>query len=88
VDGASADVLAAEFSDVLEGSSARLAATAIARCRAAALDGLTGNAEAEVQYLAMVYLIAAQSLTMSEFEGAVVRAALAAVQPPLAYLSA
>jgi hypothetical protein len=57
---------------------------ALSACRVAAFESLLGDEEARrAQYLAMTYLIAAQSLTIEVLQGAVVRAAIAAIAPAI-----
>jgi len=85
VEGARETELKAEFPKLLSGVGAGVAVRALTRCRAAALAALDGDAgEGHLQYLAMVYLVAAQSLTVEDFQEGVVRSALAAVGPVLA----
>lgn len=80
MDGATPAELAAEFPDVVPGGSAALAIECACEVRAAAFE-LMEPTEAWTQYVAMTYLIAAQSLTMYEFQAATVRAALGALHP-------
>lgn len=89
VDGVpKADLLAA-FPNLLAGIGPRVAVHALASCREAALAQVGGDADdAKEHYLAMVYLVAAQSLTIADFEGAVVRSALGAIQPSIKTFSA
>lgn len=79
VDGAAPDELATEFSDVLASDSALLAVECLCAARVTALELVPDDAEK--QYLAMTFLIAAQSLTMYDFQGAIVRPALGAIYP-------
>jgi hypothetical protein len=85
LDGTGEAELKAEFPSLLCGIGAEVALHALVACRAAALVAIAGNAEERRrQYLAMVYLVAAQSLTIDGFQEGVVRSALAAVGPTLA----
>ena len=85
LDGAAEEELLEEFPDLLSGTGAGVAVHALTACRDAALRALDGEAEEKrSQYVAMVYLIAAQSLTIEGFQEAVVRSALAAVGPMIA----
>jgi hypothetical protein len=82
IEGASQEELRTEFPDLLQGVAPGVALHALTQCRRAALDLLPlGDDEAIDQYLAMVYLVAAQALTIEEFESAVVRSVLGAVAP-------
>jgi Phosphotransferase enzyme family len=84
IDGANESELKAEFPDLVVGVGAEVAVHTLVACRTAALkvvDG--GEGEALRQYLAMVYLIAAQSLMIEEFQEGLIRTALAAVGPAL-----
>lgn len=84
VDGAAEDELRSEFPSLLSGVGAQVALHALAACRTAALEAIEGEVEEpRLQYLAMVYLIAAQSLTIEGFQEGIVRSALAAVGPAL-----
>ncbi len=88
VKGATPDKLADEFPDLIANSGARLAARALSLTREAAYEALGSEEDdAEGHYLAMVYLIGAQTLTMDDYQGAAVRAALGAVHPRLATLA-
>ncbi len=85
VDGASESELESEFPELLIGVGPRMALHALVACRSSAVEATEGQAnEARLQYLAMVYLVAAQSLTVGDFQEGVVRSALAAVGPVLA----
>lgn len=85
LDGAAEEELLGEFPDLLSGTGAGVAVHALTACRDAALQALGGEAEErQRQYLAMVYLVAAQSLTIEGFQEAVVRSALGAVGPTIA----
>ncbi|MGD9736478.1 MAG: phosphotransferase family protein [Solirubrobacterales bacterium] len=85
IDGADEADLRAEFPDLLAGIGSGVALRALTRCRSAALASLAGDpGEDHRQYLAMVYLVAAQSLTVADLQEGVVRSALAAVGPALA----
>ena len=86
VDGASSAEVAAGFPDIVAGGSAAVAIECLCAARAAAFEVLPGG-EALKQYLAMTYLIAAQSLTMYEFQGATVRATLGALHPAVRAIS-
>lgn len=81
LEGEDRAMLEERFQDVLGNSGAVLAAHVLAGCRSSAMDGVGDTDDAVSQYLAMVYLIAAQSLTMDDFQNAVVRATLGALQP-------
>jgi len=85
VDGASKDALLAEFPELLSGIGSRLAVHTLTTCRGASIESLGGvdETEAAKQYLAMVYLIGAQSLTIPGFQALVVRSALGAIRPRL-----
>jgi Ser/Thr protein kinase RdoA (MazF antagonist) len=84
VGGASEAELASEFPRLLESIGSRLALHALVACRDRALEITEGQPDqARQQYLAMVYLVAAQSLTIESFQEGVVRAALGAVGPTL-----
>lgn len=85
LDGASEAELKTEFPGLLCGIGSAVSLHALVACRAAALTAIIGDAEERHrQYLAMVYLIAAQSLTIEDFQEGAVRCALAAVGPALA----
>jgi len=81
LDGASAEDLWAGFPELRFESGARVAAKTLSLSREAAFKLLAKHEGGEEDYLAMVYLIGVQSLTMDEFQGAVVRAALGAIYP-------
>lgn len=82
--GANEEELLAEFPELLSGIGPRLAVHALTACRVAAFESLLGDEEARrAQYLAMTYLIAAQSLTIEVLQGAVVRGAIAAIAPEI-----
>ncbi len=84
VEGASKSELEAEFPDLLAGIGAQVALHTLVVCRTKALAAIgETKEEAQLQYLAMVYLIAAQSLTIEDFQEGIVRSALAAVGPSL-----
>lgn len=82
VDGADRAAVEAEFPDLLASNLSRLAGKTLVDCRLGAL-AQDGGARGETDYLAMVYLVAAQSLTMDHFQSVVVRATLGAIDPPL-----
>jgi hypothetical protein len=81
--GDSASGVSGAFPDIVASGSAGLAVKALCAVRAAALELLPSGSGVE-QYLAMTYLIAAQSLTMYEFQAAIVRATLGAIHPAIA----
>jgi hypothetical protein len=84
VDGASKTELMAEFPTLLSGVGPCVAVHALVSCRETALEQVGVDVDdAKEHYLAMVYLVAAQSLTMDQFEGAVVRGLLGAIQPSI-----
>jgi hypothetical protein len=84
VDGAGESELKEEFAKLVTGAGPEVAVHALVTCRAAAVDVIDGDrADALLQYLAMVYLVAAQSLTIEGFQEGLVRSALAAVGPML-----
>jgi hypothetical protein len=70
LDGATVETLVAEFPDLLAGVGSRLASHALCLAREAALGALADRGRAEIECLAMVYLVGLQSLTMDEFQGA------------------
>lgn len=76
-DGASVSDLKSEFPSILSETGTQLATSALVRAREAIFG--RGGKDPTREYLAMVYLIAVQSLTMDEFQAAVVRPALGAV---------
>lgn len=78
------DELKRSFPDVVVGDSAEVAASALVLARDIACDLLASAPKPDEHYAAMVYLVGVQSLTMSEYQAAVVRAALGAVKPWLA----
>lgn len=85
LENATEEELLTEFPDLLKGTGAGVAVHALTACRDAAIQALDGQVdERRRQYLAMVYLIAAQSLTIEGFQEALVRSALAAVGPAMA----
>jgi hypothetical protein len=88
VSGASIETLRANHSELGFETGARTAATALVNAREAAFSLLGSHGGAEADYLAMVYLVAAQSLTMSEFQNSVIRAALGAIYPTISALAA
>lgn len=79
------DSLCGDFASVVGQPSAKVAVISLCKSRDAGLALLTGAEDANQQYLAMTYLIAAQSLTMPEFQSASVRATLGAVFPALVH---
>ncbi len=84
VDGADEAELKAEFPGLLTGIGGQVALHALVICRAAALEGTEGQPdEALRQYLAMVYLIAAQSLIIEGLQEGIVRSVLATIGPLL-----
>jgi aminoglycoside phosphotransferase (APT) family kinase protein len=84
VDGAEESELKEEFAGLVTGVGSEVAVHALVTCRAAALEVIGSDEEKALsQYLAMVYLIAAQSLTIEEFQEGLVRCVLAAVGPRL-----
>jgi hypothetical protein len=84
IGGGTEPELKAEFPGLLTGIGGQVALHALVICRAAALEAAGGEAdEALSQYLAMVYLIAAQSLIIEDLQEGIVRSALAAIGPAL-----
>lgn len=84
IDGVDEAELKVEFPILLQGVGAEVALHALSVCRTAALAATAGDAEErQRQYLAMVYLVAAQSLTIEGLQQGVIRSALAAVGPTL-----
>jgi precorrin-6B methylase 1 len=84
IDSASQEELVAEFPALFTGIGPQVALHALCSCRDAALQVLVGEPhERREQYLSMTYLIAAQSLTIDQFQAAVVRGALAAIAPAI-----
>lgn len=81
VDRVDAEPLCIEFPAITAGASAELSAKALCMARGAAFQLLEHYGQGEEHYLATVFLVAAQSLTMDEFQGAIVRPALGALQP-------
>ena len=77
--------LCADFGSIIAQPSAKLAASSLCKTRDAGFVLLAGTEDAGQQYLAMTYLIAAQSLTMPEFQNASVRATLGAIFPALVH---
>jgi Ternary complex associated domain 9 len=86
IDGADEDELRAEYGQLLVGTGPTVALRALTACRRAALAAFDDQEVGLTQYLAMVYLIAVQSLTIEGFQVAVVRSALAALAPRVAAL--
>jgi len=80
VEGDSATQLETDFPDIVASGSAKVAIETLCATRTAAFELLPAE-DAKEQYLAMTYLIAAQSLTMYEFQAATARATLAAIHP-------
>lgn len=86
VDLAAENELRCEFPSLVGSVGARVALHALVVCRDAGLGQLLGVTENRHRhYLAMVYLIGVQSLTIEGFQEGVVRAALAAVGPALVH---
>lgn len=84
IGGGTESELKAEFPGLLTGIGGQVALHALVICRAAALEAAGSEAdEALSQYLAMVYLIAAQSLIIEDLQEGIVRSALAAIGPAL-----
>lgn len=84
LDSATEEELLGEFPTLLSGTGAKVAVHALTTCRDAALQTLDGEADGGArQYLAMVYLVAAQSLTIEGFQEGLVRSVLAAVGPAI-----
>jgi hypothetical protein len=83
IDGASKEELRAEFPVLLSGISAGVAVHALTECRRRALASMGESDAALEQYLAMVFLIGAQSLTIDDFQLGLVRSALGAIGPGL-----
>ena len=84
IDGVSESELKAEFPGISSSVGPMVALHVLVACRGAALGATGGQTdEALLQYLAMVYLIAAQSLTIEGFQEGIVRSVLAAIGPAL-----
>jgi Ser/Thr protein kinase RdoA (MazF antagonist) len=73
--------IAADFPDMIAGALAEIANTALVLGRDAATAALPADENGRAEYAAMVYLVAAQSLTRPEFQSGIVRAALGGVRP-------
>jgi Phosphotransferase enzyme family len=83
LEGASKEELRTEFPGLLAGVGPSVALHALTECRRLALAALPDDGEDLDQYLAMVFLIAAQSLTIEGFQVAAVRSTLGAIAPRL-----
>ena len=86
IDGADENALRSEYELLLVGTGSAVTLRALTACRRAALEAFDDPQVGLTQYLAMVYLIAAQSLTIEGFQVGVVRSALAALGPRVAVL--